>query len=137
MNPSDRQTTPSSGAPRLPIRTAIVEDEEDIREGIGELFDFTDGFRCTGRYRTMEEALARLGAVTPDVMLVDYQLPDTNGIRLVESLWRRFGAGTPAIMISAYSNRRDASLDAGFQGFLHKPYEAHDLAFAIERALAR
>ena len=42
-----------------PLGVAIVEDLADIREGIGDLLDATDGFRCVGRYGSMEQALAR------------------------------------------------------------------------------
>ena len=39
------------------IKTAIVEDMRDIREGLATLINFTDGFTCTGSYRSMEEAI--------------------------------------------------------------------------------
>lgn len=41
------------------IKVAIVEDRREIREGLAMLIGGTDGFRCTGAYRTMEEALQK------------------------------------------------------------------------------
>jgi hypothetical protein len=42
------------------IRTAIVEDMRDIREGLATLIKFTEGFVLTGDYRSMEEAIPRV-----------------------------------------------------------------------------
>ncbi|MDQ3179325.1 MAG: hypothetical protein M3Q33_02275 [Acidobacteriota bacterium] len=39
------------------IKTAVVEDMRDIREGLATLINFTDGFACTGAYRSMEDAI--------------------------------------------------------------------------------
>ena len=42
------------------IKAAIVEDIRNIREGLATLINFTDGFHCTGSYRSMEEAIPRI-----------------------------------------------------------------------------
>ena len=47
------------------IKVAIVEDRREIREALSMLINGTDGFRCTGFYRTMEEALDRMGRDLP------------------------------------------------------------------------
>ena len=57
------------------IRAAIVEDQRDIREGLRVLIDGTDGYRCAGVYRSMEEALGGIASDTPDVVLCDIGLP--------------------------------------------------------------
>ncbi len=122
------ESQPDLARPRL----LVAEDDPDLAQALaillGEAYDVS--IRDRGRDFAQSFEVER-----PDVMVVDYQLPDINGLRLVESLWRRHGRTTPAIMISAYSNRREASIEAGFEAFLHKPYEAHALACAIERAI--
>ena len=62
------------------VRACIIEDRREIREGLAMLIDATEGFECTGRYRTMEDALAGIGRETPDVALVDIGLPGMSGI---------------------------------------------------------
>jgi DNA-binding NarL/FixJ family response regulator len=57
------------------IKTAVVEDMRDIREGLTTLLNFTEGFNCTGSYRSMEEAIPRIAAQVPDVLLSDIGLP--------------------------------------------------------------
>jgi YesN/AraC family two-component response regulator len=51
------------------IKVAIIEDERDIREGLGMLIGYTDGFECVGKYGSMEEALTSIRHRTPDVVL--------------------------------------------------------------------
>ncbi|MEP6925008.1 MAG: response regulator transcription factor [Pyrinomonadaceae bacterium] len=62
------------------IKTVIVEDQRELREGLATLINFTEGFKCTGAFRTMEEALARLKHEKPDVVLSDIGLPGMSGI---------------------------------------------------------
>ena len=38
------------------IKTAVIEDIKDIRDGLATLINFTEGFHCTGSYRSMEVA---------------------------------------------------------------------------------
>src|SRR5262245_26278961 len=47
------------------IRAAIVEDQRDIRDGLAMLINGTPGYRCTGIYRTMEDALTGITADLP------------------------------------------------------------------------
>ena len=71
------ETTTQSTAPEV-IKTAVIEDMKDIRDGLATLINFTDGFRCTGSYRSMEEALARLDSEVqrnPSVKLMSVVRP--------------------------------------------------------------
>src|SRR5436309_551886 len=74
------------------LKVAIVEDLQDIREGLSDLIDGSDGFRCTGAFGTMEEALRRIPVDLPDVALVDIGLPGMSGIegiRILKSQYPR------------------------------------------------
>ena len=56
------------------IKTAIVEDMRDIREGLSTLINFTEGFTLTGNYRSMEDAIPKIKGNVPDVLLSDIGL---------------------------------------------------------------
>ena len=58
-----------------PIKVAIVEDRREIREGLALLINSTQGYNCVDSFRSMEEALPRIGLRLPDVALVDVGLP--------------------------------------------------------------
>src|SRR5947209_17725324 len=72
------------------IKTAIVEDQRDIREGLTMLINGTEGYRCTGSYRSMEEALAQISRELPDVVLTDIGLPGMDGIEGIKHLKERY-----------------------------------------------
>jgi len=72
------------------IKTAIVEDQRDIREGLAMLINGTEGYHCTGSYRSMEEALAQISREMPDVVLSDIGLPGMDGIQGIKILKERY-----------------------------------------------
>src|SRR4029453_13937554 len=71
------------------IRVAIVEDRREIRDGLATIINGTPGFRCTGAYRSMEEALERIDENLPDVVLNDIGLPGMSGIDGIRILKQR------------------------------------------------
>jgi DNA-binding NarL/FixJ family response regulator len=75
--------------PRTSIRVAIVEDQRDIREGLTTLINGTDGYRCTGAYRSMEEGLEGIKRNMPDIALCDIGLPGMSGIEGIRILKER------------------------------------------------
>ncbi len=73
-----------------PIQVAIVEDQREVREGLALLIQSTEGYRCTQRFPSMEEALEQIGSAVPDVVLVDIGLPGMSGIEGVRRLKERY-----------------------------------------------
>ena len=71
---------------------------------------------------------------SPDVLVLEYELPDMDGVALLERLRANFDAEAPAILMSRDDGCRELSLAAGFHSFLKKPFGTLDLIWAIERA---
>ena len=88
-NEQTSQPTHSQTTPEGTIKVAIIEDQRDIREGLATMLKFTEGYRCTGCYRSMEEALDRIKADVPEVTFVDIGLPGMNGIEGIRLLKER------------------------------------------------
>ena len=87
----DGGTQNQSDAPSKDVvKVAIIEDVRSLREGFWMLIDCTAGFHCTGCFRTMEEALERIGVDLPDVVLADIGLPGMSGIEGVRLLKERY-----------------------------------------------
>jgi DNA-binding NarL/FixJ family response regulator len=103
------------------IKTAVVEDMRDIREGLATLINFTDGFKCTGSYRSMEDAIHRIKSDVPDVLLSDIGLPGMNGIEGIKILKEQFPQMT-VLMLTVYDDdeRIFDALCAGASGYLLK-----------------
>ena len=103
------------------IKAAIVEDQRDIREALTALINGTPGYRCTGSYRSMEEALEKIGFELPDVVLSDIGLPGMSGIEGISILKERYPS-LLLLMLSVYDDddRIFDALCAGACGYLLK-----------------
>lgn len=103
------------------IDVAIVEDLREVREGLSSLINGTHGFSCVHSYRTMEDALARLDAEKPDVVLTDIGLPGMSGIDGIRIIHERY-PDLPIIDLTVYDNDDNIfnALCAGASGYLLK-----------------
>ena len=71
-----------------PLRIGIVEDDDRLRAEFVQLIDGTGDMGCVGAYASAEAALAELPSQTPDVVLMDINLPGMSGIESVGQLRR-------------------------------------------------
>jgi DNA-binding NarL/FixJ family response regulator len=119
------------------IRVAIVEDRRDIREGLSTIINGTPGFRCSGSYRTMEEALERIGSDLPDIVLNDIGLPGMSGIDGIRILKERYPS-LLVLMLTIYNDddRIFDALCAGASGYLLKNTQPARLLEALREAVA-
>ena len=119
------------------IKTAVVEDMRDIRDGLATLINFTEGFRCTGSYPSMEDALARLPGNIPDVLLSDIGLPGMNGIEGIRILKERYPQ-MQILMLTVYDDddRIFDALCAGASGYLLKRTPPAKLLDNIREAMS-
>ena len=103
------------------IEVAIVEDRREIRESLALLIGGTDGFSCTGCYRSMEEALAKIKHHLPHVVLCDIGLPGMSGIEGIRILKERH-PGLLILMLTIYDDdeRIFDAMCAGACGYLLK-----------------
>jgi DNA-binding NarL/FixJ family response regulator len=103
------------------LQVAIVEDIRSLRDGFRMLIDGTEGFHCTGSFRTMEEALDKIAFNLPDVVLADIGLPGMSGIEGVRLLKERHPELT-VLMLTVYDDddRIFNALCAGASGYMLK-----------------
>ncbi|MCB1623204.1 MAG: phosphate regulon transcriptional regulator PhoB [Pseudomonadales bacterium] len=116
----------------------VVEDERPIREMV------VFGLRRAGfQVREAADALAARAAVAnnrPDLLIVDWMLPDTSGLELTRQLKRdRETSDLPIIMLTARSEEADkvAGLDGGADDYLTKPFSPRELVSRINAVLRR
>jgi len=142
----DVQKTMSHSAQRLDagstsmpadIRVAIVEDDRETRECLSILVNGTKGYRCTGAYRTMEEALEKIPGEIPDVVLTDIGLPEMSGIEGVRRLTSRC-PDLLVLMLTVYDDdeRIFDAMCAGACGYLLKNTPPARLLESLKEAVA-
>lgn len=103
------------------ISVAVIEDQPEIREGLCVLISLAEGFRCKGKYESMEETLTDIGKNLPDVALVDIGLPGMSGIEGMRLLKQRH-PGLLLVALTVYDDddRIFEALCAGASGYLLK-----------------
>jgi DNA-binding NarL/FixJ family response regulator len=120
-----------------PIRVLLVDDHALLRAGFRTILDTQPDITVVGEASSGAEAVAQASALRPDVITMDVQMPDMDGIEAT----RRIVADpaiAAAIAIVTTFDRDDylyQALDAGASGFLLKNAGAEDLIAAV-RALA-
>ena len=119
------------------IRVAIIEDRREIRDGLAMLIEFTDGFECTGKFGSVEEAIVRLKHEVPDIVLSDIGLPGVDGIEGVRRL-KEMHPGLIILMLSVYedNDRIFDALCAGAVGYLLKKPPPARLLDSLREAMA-
>src|SRR6185369_2311644 len=119
------------------IKAAVIEDIREIREGLSTLINFTEGFRCTGSYRSVEEALSRLKEDIPDVLLSDIGLPGMSGIEGIRIIKERYPE-MQILMLTVYDDddRIFDALCAGASGYLLKRTPPAKLLDSIREAMS-
>jgi two-component system phosphate regulon response regulator PhoB len=119
-------------------RILVVEDEQPIRD----LIAF--GLRRAGCDVALAEhsraALASIGDRRPDLVLVDWMLPDMSGLELVRLLRRDANTrDIPVMMLTARGEEADkvAGLESGADDYVTKPFSARELVARIQAVLRR
>jgi DNA-binding NarL/FixJ family response regulator len=116
----------------MPIKVSIVDDNDQIREGLSILIDGSTGFQCIAKYATAENALKYLPTRKPDVVLMDIQLPGMSGIECVREL-KTLLPDLQIMMLTVYEDDDNVfrSLVAGASGYVLKKTPPSELLEAI------
>src|SRR5690242_11155802 len=137
MNTDSQTAIQTNEAPPAIVNVAIVEDERKFRDAVTMLIQGTEGFRCSGSYRSMEEALDKIERDLPDVVLMDIGLPGMSGIEGTRRLKERFPKMI-LLMNTVYDDdeRIFDALCAGASGYLLKKTPPARLLESVKEAIA-
>lgn len=99
----------------------IVDDHEIVRRGIADIVDRDPRFQVVAEAGTVEDALRRGAIVSPDVLLVDLQLPDGTGIDVMNG-FRQFNRAAKPIVLTTFDDDAAVAeaLDAGARAYILK-----------------
>src|SRR4051812_26905785 len=113
----------------------IIDDEAAIRESLETLLAI-EGYNVEAA-RTAEEGLAMLAASPRDLVLLDFALPDRNGLEVLEEVRER-DPGLPVIMITAYGTVENAvkAIQAGATNFIQKPWDNEKLLADVRASIS-
>ncbi|HEY2495586.1 MAG TPA: sigma-54 dependent transcriptional regulator [Candidatus Angelobacter sp.] len=114
----------------------IIDDEVAIRESLETLLEF-EGYSVESA-ETGEDGLARLSEQTFDLVLLDFALPDRNGLEILVDIRSR-DSQLAVIMITAYGTLDNAvhAMQKGATNFIQKPWDNEKLLADVRAAVAR
>jgi PAS domain S-box-containing protein len=144
--PQARSVAPSAGGDSIPktVRYTgppgawilVVEDDPDVMKATSLLLKNL-GLRAIEASSGVE-AITMLGRqrTEPDLIIVDYQLPDGSGIDIIEQVRRFFGSIMPAVLVAGDTSRNAMSkMEESGSVVLHKPIRADELVVQLNRLL--
>ncbi|RMD90247.1 MAG: DNA-binding response regulator [Alphaproteobacteria bacterium] len=101
----------------------LVDDDDDLREALGEQLDMTEDFDVF-EAQTGAEAMEKVKAGHFDLVILDVGLPDTDGRELCRRM-RKQGVKCPVIMLTGQDSDADTilGLDAGANDYVTKPFK--------------
>lgn len=116
-----------------PLKLMLVDDHPVVRKGLRAMLEAEPGISVVAEAGNGAEALALLRSVTADVILLDLQMPELDG---VGTLRRLTDEHPPALVLTTYDTDADilTALDAGARGYLLKDAAATDIVAAARRA---
>lgn len=126
-------------APLLPplprLRALAVDDEPLATERMRMLCARIDMVDLVGTAQDGASALALIGTLKPDVLLLDIAMPGMTGLALAEALQASMGETSPAIIfVTAFDQYALAAFEVAAVDYLMKPVDAPRLTRALERA---
>jgi DNA-binding NarL/FixJ family response regulator len=105
----------------MSISIAIVEDLDEVRNGLKSFLSLSEGFAVLDTFATAEEALYDIPKLKPDIVIMDINLPGMNGIECIRQVKSKVPR-TQFMMFTVYENDEKVfeALKAGASGYLLK-----------------
>ncbi|MGH4024989.1 MAG: response regulator [Pseudonocardiaceae bacterium] len=114
------------------LKVFLVDDHEVVRRGVADLLATDEELAVVGEASSVSEALVRVPALRPDVVVLDMRLPDGNGVELCREL-RSTLPELNCLMLTSYTDEQammDAIL-AGAGGYVIKDIKGMELIQAV------
>jgi DNA-binding NarL/FixJ family response regulator len=105
----------------MSITLAIVEDLDEVRDGLKNFISLSQDFKVLNTFKTAEDAVTDLPKLKPDIVIMDINLPGMNGIECIRQVKDK-SPGTQFMMFTVYENDEKVfeALKAGASGYLLK-----------------
>ena len=117
------------------VGVLIVDDHRMFSESLARLLADEDGIAVLGVAGTGADAIEMVNRLHPNVVLMDYQLPDQDGVAVTAAI-RREKPSVMVVMLTGSTEDRVllAAIDAGCSGFLTKDRAAAEVVHAVRAA---
>jgi len=90
------------------VRILVVDDNPVVRQYLRAILEQQSAWEVCGEARTGEEALQRVKASAPDLILLDFQMPDLNGLDVAREILQMW-PGIPILMVTVHLSKQLAA----------------------------
>lgn len=117
----------------MKITTMVVDDHKMIREGLKQLIEFDGEIEVIAEASSGKECLKVLETVTPDVILLDINMPDMSGIEVLKEL-KKINKHLRVLMLTVHSEVEYLikAVDIGVEGYVLKDSDSSELVKAVK-----
>jgi two-component system LytT family response regulator len=117
------------------LRVLLVDDEPLVREGLRDFLQTEAGVTVVGECADGLEALAFLDRHAVDLVFLDVQMPELDGIGVAASLAR--GGGPAVVFVTAFSEHALRAFEVNAVDYLLKPFDRERFSAALDRVRRR
>src|SRR5512142_1549281 len=116
------------------LRILVADDHEVVRRGLRTILESHPGWEVCAEARTGREAVAKAKELNPGVVVLDFSMPDLNGLEATRQI-RQALPQTEVLILTMHDSERLAFefLTAGARGYLLKADAGKDLVAAVEQ----
>lgn len=120
----------------MPVKVLIYEDNEVMREGLSQILSYSGDYELQGAFGNCNEVEAQVSAFVPDVILMDIEMPETNGIEGILRI-RAVNAMVKIIVLTVFDDNKNVfdAICAGANGYLLKRSVPEKIFDAIQDVL--
>lgn len=117
------------------IKLLIYEDNPQLREGLTMLINGSEGFEVLAAYKNCDEVVEEVQAWKPDVILMDIDMPGTNGIEGLKRI-RAMNSDVKILMLTVFDDNKNVfeAIKSGANGYILKKTPPSRLLEYIEEA---
>ena len=115
-----------------PVRVLVVDDERPARAKLARLLASIEGYELIGEALDGIEALGRIEALRPDLVILDIQMPGIDGFEVLKAIGRR--REFAVIFVTAHEEHALRAFDAHAVDYLLKPFDGDRFRIALEKA---
>jgi len=119
------------------IKLLVIDDDAHLRESLAEVLEL-DGFECL-QAGAAKEGIESAKKNTPQVVIMDIQLPDSSGFQICQEL-RKFSKEMILIMMTGRflsAEEKTQGFELGADEYLTKPFDLQELSIRIRQLLTR
>jgi DNA-binding NarL/FixJ family response regulator len=114
------------------IKVLIVDDHWVVRDGIKSVLELQSDIEVIGQAENGKESLEKVGALSPDIVIMDIVMPEMNGLEATKRIYKEYPK-TRVVMLSQYDDEENilAAEQLGAYGFIPKRAASSQLVNAI------